>query len=87
MGVRVDMGDESHWFHSFKHGSWTRHWRGIKTCGCGLSRGCGFADCPREVNHQETYTEAKLLIDYTNTPERRRFLRSLFLAVQVAMEA
>lgn len=30
IGVKVTMMDGSWWFHSFKHGSWTKHWPPVR---------------------------------------------------------
>lgn len=30
LGVRITMGDGSHWFYSRKHGSWTKHHRPVQ---------------------------------------------------------
>jgi hypothetical protein len=79
IGVKIAMEDGTHWFHSYKHGSWTKHHlpvRKMDRLGRPMVEGGQPAFLPP---HKERYNEAQLQREWG----RRR--PELVLALQNAV--
>ena len=78
LGVKVEMGDGSWWFYSFKHGSYTQHFPRVKAF---WNPGGDVSYLPEKKNRYASWSAVQ-----KEFKDRPAFLESLQNAVNQALE-